>query len=162
MLIGTRRPGLLLSLAATVGATVAILACAASEPAYARFTAPWARFIDPGNAEDMTGAYDTSRLVVQGDTVEVWMRFQYANPQPFPGDAARTFSVLETHQVVRCAAGQTSDIRMLLRDAADDSVGGYTTPSPRWIPFTEHGLSDRVLIRLCRAVPGGRLGVAAP
>jgi hypothetical protein len=132
---------------------LAALACRGAEPPYAQFSPPWTRFIDADNAAGMAGAYDTSRLAVRGDTVLVWMRFQYAAPQPIPGDSARTFSVTEIRQAVRCAPGLTSDVRMLLRNAAGDSLDGYTPPSPRWVPFAEHALSERVLVRLCRALP---------
>jgi hypothetical protein len=149
-LLGRRTPWRL-SLAGRAAATLfVVLACGGSEPRYARFDAPWTRFVA---GDGMAGAYDASRLVTRGDTVVVWMRFQYAAPQPVPGDPARTFSVTEVHQAVRCGPALTSDRRMLLRDSVGDSVAGYTPPARRWVPFVEHGLSDRVLVRLCRALP---------
>jgi hypothetical protein len=118
------------------------------------FAAPWVSFV---SNERMAGAFDPTRLARRGDTVDVWLRFHYAEPQPFPRNPKRFYHAMDVHQTVHCESGRTRDIRMLVLGAAADSVAGYTPPTPLWVSIPEHALSERVLARLCtalRAAPG--------
>ena len=103
----------------------------------------------------MAGAYDASRLTVRGDTVVVWMRFQFSEPHLFLADPSRgrIVSITEIQQAVRCARGLARDVRVLVRNAAGDSLDGYTMASVRWESFAEHDLDQGTLVRLCRALP---------
>ena len=114
-----------------------------------RFARPWTPFL---NGEGIYGAYDAERLRRRGDTVDVWLRFQYDEPQSMPGDAGRTFVVTEVAQTLHCPSARTRDVRMLVRGAAGDSLSGFTAPAPQWLAFAEHPLTDQVLVRLCDAI----------
>jgi hypothetical protein len=129
---------------------IVVIAGCTGEATRASVPPPWTAF---EGGDELVGAYDPSRLRWRGDTVDVWLRFQHDEPRPLPGGRAGTFSIVETQQAVHCARGTTSDIRMLLRDAAGDSLGGYTAPAPRWIPFAEHGLTQDVFEPLCAVLP---------
>jgi len=127
------------------------LCAACADVPRSAFRAPWVRFVDGGG---MAGAFDSSRLVERGDTVQVWLRFGYPEPQRLLHDTTRTFSFTEIHLQVQCTSAQVRELRMLLRDSVEDSLGGYTDPAPTWRHFTAHELREKVLARLCLKLDG--------
>ena len=129
----------------TLFLAVAITGCHAQAP-HSRFASPWLRYV---SADSMAAAYDPQRIAVRGDTVDVWLRFQYAKAQPVPHDSTATFTAIEAYESVNCPGGHVRDLRMLVRGATADSVGGYTDPKPAWQSFREHPLTERIFVPLC-------------
>ena len=100
----------------------------------------------------MAAAYDAQRVAVRGDTVDVWLRFQYAKGQPVPHDSTATFTATEAYESVNCLGGQVRDLRMLVRGVTGDSLGGYTDSGSAWQSFSKHPLTERVFVSLCTAL----------
>ena len=120
----------------------------------AQFPEPWTGFF---RNHLVATAFDSSRLIWRTDTADVWLRSQYDEPQRSPNDSTQTFTAMDRHLLVHCSSQNARDVRMLMRDAAGDSVNGYTYPAARYVPFREHAFPT-LLKDLCTSLPSGPRG----
>jgi hypothetical protein len=127
-----------------------IVACAPPAPLQARFTSPWSHFLD---GDGLAAGFDTARVARLGDTSDVWIRFQYAEPQSLPGGQSPPYTAMEVEHAVDCTTGSTSLRRLIARNAAGDTVAHSTIEAPRWVTFADAGYGERVFAELCRALP---------
>ncbi len=117
-----------------------------------QFAAPWIRF--HGNPHLVVTAFDSSRLRWRADTADVWLRSQYDEPLRIPNDSTLPVAGMDRHLLVHCASLTAREMRMLVRDAAGDSVHGTTHPGPQYVPYLEP-VFGTLLTDLCTVLPGG-------
>ena len=129
----------------SIAAVIAASACGRNA-AVAPFHPPWKRYI---TTFDMAGAYDTSRIRVGDDEIQVWLRFRYSHPMS-AGRPPVSYSIVEVRESLRCKAGEARNELLVARDSMDDSIDGYTVPTPRWQTFDSAGLGASTLAPLCQ------------
>lgn len=113
--------------------------------------APWVLVLDNGRA---VVGLDTSRLVRDSVGAHVWIRVDMP-PQPLPGDSTQIFVRLEANEVVDCHGRRVQDERVVLRNAAQDSIAGWTVRTPVWKSYNEQGMTVYLFDPLCATL--GRL-----
>ena len=113
---------------------------------------PWYTFIQ---SDSLSAGYDTSRLSSVGTTTDVWIRMVPRTAQPLPNDSSVRYATSDAEERVNCRAHSVQDVRILLRDAAGDSVAGYTAPTADPVDFARHPLSERILVPLCQSLDSG-------
>ena len=116
----------------------------------APFPPPWTRFFL--NLHLVAIAFDPSRLTWRGDTAEVWLRSQFDEPLRSPKDSSPTMTAMERQVLVHCSSQTTRDIRMLLRDAAGDSLNGHTDEAARYESYRDNSL-EPMMTALCTVLP---------
>lgn len=134
-----KRQHLLALVAALFGST----ACQAQIPAP---RAPWVVIFEGGAA---LASVDTSRISIRAGVADVWLRFDYAEPDSLAG--GEPFQRVDVHQRITCAAERVDDLAMEMRNAAGRVV--ERGPGTRWHTFREHPFGEYVLPALCKRLP---------
>jgi hypothetical protein len=121
----------------------ALLGCTACQAQIPAPRPPWVVIFEGGQA---IASVDTSRISVRGGRADVWLRFDYAEPDSLPG--GKPFHRVDVHQRVTCAAERVDDVVMELRDREGRKVGD--AGPTRWHTFGEHPFGEHVLPALCK------------
>ena len=134
---------------------VVLLACiAAAACAKDAGGDPEARWVELYRTPEAIVRVDTSRLTTSGATDDVWVRFDFAQPQAFPDDPARTFSRIDLHTRLTCAAQGVDDFGLELRDSTGALL--EEAPGTRWKSFDEHPFGEAAFPALCQRLPALR------
>ncbi|MDB4948407.1 MAG: hypothetical protein JWM27_1056 [Gemmatimonadetes bacterium] len=136
---------------------LAAASCIACAPRHAD-RPPWVTFVS--NARIAVLA-DTSRIVRAGNVRDVWLRFEYSEPQPAPS-GGDSFTRMELLEGVNCAARQAHEREMRIYDAAGNPVGPPRISTqlglPGWRRFEAHPMGVALFDPLCDRLahmPGG-------
>jgi hypothetical protein len=113
--------------------------------------APW---VELYRTPEAVARVDTSRLTTSGATDDVWIRLDFAQPQAFPDDPSRTFSRIDLHTRLTCAAQGVDDIGLELRDSTGALL--EEAPGTRWKSFDEHPFGEAAFPALCQRLPALR------
>lgn len=113
--------------------------------------APW---VELYRTPEAVVRVDTSRLTTSGATDEVWVRFDFARPQAFPDEAARTFSRVDLHTRLTCSSRAVDDVGLELRDGTGALL--EEAPGTRWKSFAEHPFGEAAFPALCQRLPALR------
>ncbi|HEY0154812.1 MAG TPA: surface-adhesin E family protein [Longimicrobium sp.] len=108
--------------------------------------APWVAFHDGGGA---LASVDTSRLTVRDGVADVWLRFDYVEPDSMEG--GEPFHRVDVHQRITCAAERVDDLVMETRDTTGRMID--QAPGSRWHTFGEHPFGEYIFPALCKRLP---------
>lgn len=108
--------------------------------------APWVAFHEGGGA---LASMDTSRLSVRDGVADVWLRFDFVQPDSMEG--GEPFHRVDVHQRITCAAERVDDIVMEIRDTTGRLID--RGPGTRWHTFREHPFGQYVFPALCKRLP---------
>ena len=115
-------------------------------------TAP-SRWVQLVANDRITASLDTSAVRRDSTGTLVLVRFDYAAPEPVPGDSTATFDRMETHLRVRCAQrqAQSVDMRLVPTDQARAAQFKFEpVGTGEWQPFESHDLTPYVFDPLCK------------
>ena len=98
-------------------------------------------------------AFDSARVDWRADTADVWVRYQYNEPQRSRNDSTETFNTMDVNLLVHCPSQHARNVRMLMRAATGDSIDGLTYPYASYAPF--HQLPSQARLQgVCAVLPG--------
>lgn len=137
-----------LSVQRRTGALAAVLA-GSTAACGAQIAAPPAPWLVIHKGPGALASVDTSRLSVREGVADVWVRFDFAEPDSMPG--SEPFHRVDVHQRITCAAERVDDIGMELRDTTGRLLD--QGPGTRWHTFREHPFGEYVLPALCKRLP---------
>ena len=100
---------------------------------------------------------DTSRIRRFGDTAEVWIAFDLAEPWPPLEDIKSPYKHFEAFEQIRCREGLVRDSLMYFTDV-QNVVYRKSAPEPRvWKPFAEQGVGEETFSAACSQLQADRL-----
>ncbi len=108
--------------------------------------APWLVFHKGAGA---LASVDTSRLSVRDGVADVWLRFDYAEPDSLAG--GKPYTRVDAHQRITCAAERVDDIMLEARDTTGQLV--EQAPGTRSRTFREHPFGEYLFSNLCKRLP---------
>jgi hypothetical protein len=119
----------------------------------------WVQLVANGR---ITASLDTSTVRHDSLGTLVLVRFDYAEPEPVPGDSTASFDRMEAHLRVRCAQRQAQSVDMRLVPTDQARAGQFKfepVGTGEWQPFERHDLTPAVFDPLCKQLA---IGPGAP
>ena len=114
---------------------------------------PWVEILK--NAQ-ITVLIDTSRLAQVGQVTRLWLRFEYAAPQPKMESTRGPYSSTEAQEEVNCPQQQARDLQLRLLGADGQVVGDTVFGATSWSSFATNPLTPSILEPLCSQIGKGR------
>ena len=117
-----------------VALVVAMGACASKPSAAA--ASPWALIVEVPRARF---SLDTTRIGAQPNFVSVWIRVDWAEPQPLGDGQYQTTTI---QQDIRCAARASRSRQMNAYMPGEDSTQYHVFPDTAWKGFAQQPLDE--------------------
>lgn len=132
--------------ATLVAAGLPTAACGARDGADAG-DSPW---VPLGTAAGSAVWLDTERLDVDGTAHTVWLRTDFAEPLPVPGQPGKRFWALAAQHRLDCPARTVTDLRVVTLDSAGTEMRTIPSEGGSWKTFADHPLGAEVFPLACR------------
>jgi hypothetical protein len=130
----------------------AVLAAACHSPR-SGLASPWVPIV---NSPQITVLVDTSRLSKIEQVTRLWLRFEYAVPQPKLKSTRGPYASSEVQEEVNCQQQQARDLQLRLLGADGQVVGDTVFAASSWTTFAAHPLTPSILGPLCSQIGKGR------
>jgi hypothetical protein len=134
-------------LALLLPASLATTACAAQDREAAAGENGW---IPLGTAPGATVWLDASRVELSGTEHTVWLRFNYREPDPVPGEPGKQFWGIRSQHRLGCAARTVTDLQMFLLDREGKQLEDEPLEGGRWKTFADHPFGTDVFPMACQ------------
>lgn len=133
---------------ALVAAALVVVTAARGSAQQGGGTGPgqWATFLE---APELSASIDTSRLVSNDSGTLVWLRFDYAHPQPPVQHLTTPYRRVEIHENVDCDRRRVRDYTMQLVDTSGGAHDGSELVQTSWQPFATHPLTVNLFNLVC-------------
>ena len=134
-----------------------VLAAAALVPAcHSPRSGPASPWVPIVNSPQITILVDTSRLSQIEHATRLWLRFEYAVPQPEMKSTRGPYASSEVQEEVNCQQQQVRDLQLRLLGADGKVVGDTLFAATSWTSFASHPLTPSILGPLCSQIRKGR------
>jgi len=111
--------------------------------------APHAPWVLVNSSPKLTVSVDTSRIASDSGALLVWLRFDYAEPNPPMREVPRPWRRMELREAVDCRDRRGRDLAMMVIDTVGHSSDGTRTLRRAWMRFEAHPLGVKLFEPLC-------------